>query len=172
MLEPETQLGGAGTSADSATAVFEAVNATLTAQAPKTTATTTRAATSTPTRTPIATNTARPTDTLIPFEPTFNIIPAPPLRASGTIVINGANFRPAKTFTVILDNDPSALAHGTVGLDGTLGETSIDLPENITPGSHTLTICVDCGSQVNEQAVYAVFLVADPRITATPTPTP
>jgi Domain of unknown function (DUF4397) len=172
MLEPETQLGSGGTTADSATAVYEAVNATLTAQAPQTTVTATRAATSTPTRTPIATNTPRPTNTAAAVLPTVQVAPAPPLRASGTILVNGDNFRPAKTFTVLLDNNAASLARGTTGLDGTLGETTVNLPKNITPGSHTLTICVDCGSRLSAQVVYAVFLVADPKMTATPTATP
>ncbi len=172
ILEPDTQFGGVGSASDNATAVSEAVNATLTAAAPKVTPTPTRAATATPTKTPIPTNTPRPTNTPNIPPPLVQVEPDPPDRASGTLSITGLNFVAGKSFTVTIDNDTTVVARGTIASDGSLTQTTVTLPSGLTPGNHTLTVCNDCGSGGAQQVQYAVFLVADPNVTPTATATP
>jgi hypothetical protein len=172
LLEPDTQIGGGGSTSDNATAVSEAVNATLTAQAPRVTATPSRANTSTPTRTPVATNTPRPSNTPSILPASIQVKPEPPLTALGTLTITGQNFVPGKTYDVTFDNKADIIANGTINADGSLSEITVSLAPDLVPGSHTLKICVDCGYRGRPQVQFAVFIVADPRVTPTATPQP
>jgi hypothetical protein len=172
VIQPIVQIGGIGSSEDSATAVFEGVNATLTALAPQTTATPTPASSPTATRTPVPTNTPRPTNTPAVLPPFVQLQPAPPNTTTGSLILSGQNFAPGKAFRVTVDNDSNPLLSGSVGSDGSLAEVTIALPTAVAPGTHTLKICVDCSSRGFNQVEYAVFIVADPNMTATPTATP
>ncbi len=172
LLEPDTQIGGGGSSSDNATAVSEAVNATLTAQAPRVTATPSRANTSTPTRTPVATNTPRPSNTPSILPASVQVKPEPPLTALDTITVTGQNFVPGKLYAITIDNKADIIANGTINADGSLSEVTIPLKSDLAPGSHTLKLCVDCVLRGSPLVQYAVFVVADPNVTATPTPIP
>lgn len=173
LVQPSTQLTSLFSGEGNPTAVFEAVSGTLTAEAPVviTAVIQQTPPTPTPTRTPVATNTPRPTNTPEILEPLLIINPAPPNAVSGTVNLFGQNFSPAQQYFVYLDDVNSEINNGRVNDDGTI-LASIQLPENLRPGPHFIRVCVDCRPRGALQERWALFLVSDPRITPTPTPTP
>lgn len=168
LLQPSVQISGAGSKADNATAVYEAVNATLTALAPEITATPTRANTATATRTPVPTNTPRPSNTPGAALPVLIVEPAPPNAAAGSLNVTGLNLAAEKAFTLTLDDQQTAISTGKINVDGTLTTTTISV-EGLAPGAHTLTLCVDCTARGLQQVQYAVFIVAEPNATPSAT---
>lgn len=171
LVEPSIQVTELVLGKGNPTAVFEAVAATLTSQAPVSTATPTRAFTPTPTRTPVPTNTPRPTNTPSFLQPILLVNPAPPNTALGSVNLTGQNFQPGQAYVVTLDNDTRVISSGTVNEDGTILVT-VQLPENLTPGSHIIQVCVDCRPRGAQQLALAVFLARDARITPTATAQP
>ncbi|MBL8153061.1 MAG: DUF4397 domain-containing protein [Anaerolineae bacterium] len=171
LVEPSIQVTELVTGKGNPTAVFEAVAATLTSQAPVSTATPTRAFTPTPTRTPVPTNTPRPTNTPNFLPPILLVNPAPPNTALGSVNLTGQNFQPGQAYVVTLDNDTRVISSGTVNEDGTILVT-VQLPENLAPGSHIIQVCVDCRPRGAQQLALAVFLARDARITPTATAQP
>ncbi|MEP6985424.1 MAG: DUF4397 domain-containing protein, partial [Chloroflexota bacterium] len=172
MVEPTIQITQLVQGSGNPTAVYEAVSSTLTALAPAQVAVTvTKTATPTPTRTPIPTNTPRPTNTPEFRLPLLVVNPAPPDTTSGTISLVGENFQPKLQYAITLDEGSTSILTGQVNDDGTLLE-SIPLPENLLPGIHSLRVCVDCRPRGLQQAAYAQFIVADPRVTPTATAQP
>ncbi len=173
MLEPSIQIARFDGGADSATAVYEAVGATLTALAPGTTATATRQVTPTETRTPVPTNTPYPTNT--PDVPPLQLFvnPAPPNTTVNTITVVGQNFVPDKNYIINIDGGGFVYANGRTNSDGTLS-VSITLSGEIlgAPGPHVLRICVDCTFRGANQEQYAPFVVASPLVTPTATRQP
>lgn len=171
LVEPSIQVTELVLGEGNPTAVFEAVAATLTSQAPVSTATPTRAFTPTPTRTPVPTNTPRPTNTPSFLQPLLLVNPAPPNTALGSVNLTGQNFQPGQAYVVTLDNDTRVISSGTVNEDGTILVT-VQLPENLAPGSHIIQVCVDCRPRGAQQLALAVFLARDARITPTATAQP
>ncbi len=173
LVQPATQLTSLFSGQGNPTAVFEAVSGTLTAEAPvvSTAVIQQTPPTPTPTRTPVATNTPRPTNTPEILEPLLIINPAPPNAVFGSINLFGQNFSPAQQYFVYLDTVNTDITNGRVNDDGTI-LASIQLPENLRPGPHFIRVCVDCRPRGALQERWALFIVADPRITPTPTPTP
>lgn len=173
LVQPSTQLTSLFSGEGNPTAVFEAVSGTLTAEAPviSTVIIQQTPPTPTPTRTPVATNTPRPTNTPEILEPLLIINPAPPNAVSGTINLFGQNFSPEQQYFVYLDEPNAEINSGRVNDDGTI-LASIQLPENLRPGPHYIRVCVDCRPRGALQERWELFLVADPRITPTPTPAP
>jgi hypothetical protein len=170
LLQPSTQITNVSNGQDNATAVFEAVGATLTALAPVSNVTPTRAFTPTPTRTPIPTNTPRPTNTPDFAPPQVQVFPAPPDTALATINLSGQNFAPGGYYEVRVNDNATLLAAGTVANDGSIF-TEVRLLDGLPSGAHTLQVCVNCQTRL-PQAAYAVFLVANPNITPTATAQP
>lgn len=72
---------------------------------------------------------------------------------------------------ITLDNGTVAIVSGRTNDDGSL-LGNIPLPENLPPGLHSLRVCVDCRVRGAQQAQYAQFIIADPRVTATATAQP
>lgn len=171
LLQPNVQLTDLLAGEGNATAVFEAVAATLTGQAPEVTATPTRAITPTPTRTPVPTNTPRPSNTPDLLPPTLRAEPAPPNTTLRTVLLLGENFAPGAVFTVNLVGDRRVIFQGAVNGDGTIN-VSFDLPEGLPPGAAVLRLCADCTPRGANQERYALVLVADPNVTPTATPAP
>jgi len=171
LLQPVVQFTNLAVEQGDPTAIAEAVQATLTAQAPDISPTPTSANTATPTPTPVATNTPRPTNTPNVPPPVLLLDPAPPDAASGNFTLVGQYFSPGRRFTVRLDAETRDLARGSVEEDGTLALT-VRIPIDVTPGPHTIQVCVDCRAGGVNQAQYVPLIVADPEITATATPRP
>jgi len=171
LLQPIVQFTSLAIDQGDPTAIAEAVQATLTAQAPAISPTPTSANTATATPTPIATNTPRPTNTPNVPPPMFTIDPAPPNAASDRFTLVGQHFSPGNRFTVRLDAEARDLARGTVEDDGTLVVT-VRLPADVLPGPHTIQVCADCRAGGINQAQYAPLVVADPDVTPTATPSP
>ncbi|MEZ4669315.1 MAG: DUF4397 domain-containing protein [Anaerolineae bacterium] len=171
LVQPGVQVTQLVNGEGNPTAVYEAVAATLTAAAPVSTATPTRAASPTSTRTPVLTNTPRPTNTPDNLLPILLVNPAPPETVIGSINIRGENFQPGLPYVITLDNGTVAIVSGRTNDDGSL-LGNIPLPESLPPGLHSLRVCVDCRVRGAQQAQYAQFIVADPRVTATATAQP
>jgi len=172
MVEPSIQVTQLVQGSNNPTAVYEAVSGTLTAMAPQQVAVTvTQTFTPTPSRTPVPTNTPRPTNTAEFRQPLLVVNPAPPDTTIGTISLVGENFQPKLQYAITLDEGSIPILTGQVNDDGTLLE-SIPLPENLSPGIHSLRVCADCRPRGVQQAAYAQFIVADPRITPTATAQP
>jgi len=172
MVEPTIQITELVQGSGNPTAVYEAVSGTLTAMAPAQVAVTvTQTFTSTPSRTPVPTNTPRPTNTPEFRLPLLFVNPAPPDTTIDTINLVGENFQPKLQFVITLDSGNTPILTGQVNDDGTLLAT-ITLPENLAIGIHNLRVCVDCRPRGLQQAAYAQFIKADPRITPTATAQP
>jgi hypothetical protein len=171
LLQPNVQLTDLLAGEGNATAVYEAVAATLTAQAPQMTSTPTRAITPTATRTPVPTNTPRPSNTPDLLPPVLRVEPAPPNATPRTVLLLGEHFAPGAAFSVNLVGDQTVIFQGEVGGDGTI-RTSFDLPEGLAPGVAVLRLCADCTPRGANQEQFAVVLVADPNVTPTVTPAP
>jgi hypothetical protein len=171
MLQPVVQFTSLAIERGDPTAIAEAVQATLTAQAPDISPTPTSANTATPTPTPVATNTPRPTNTPNVLPPLILVDPAAPNAASGNFTLVGQNFTPGRRYSVRLDVETRDLARGTVADDGTL-VISVRIPADVTPGPHTIQVCVDCRAGGINQAQYAPLVVANPSVTPTATPRP
>jgi hypothetical protein len=171
LLQPVVQFTSLAIDKGDPTAIAEAVQATLTAQAPAISPTPTSANTATPTPTPVATNTPRPTNTPNVMPPMVLVDPAPPDTAIGSFTIVGQYFAPGKRFGVELDNDGREIGRGFVSSDGTLVAT-VKIPVDTSPGPHTIQVCVDCRSGGVQQAAYAPLLVANPQTTPSATPKP
>ncbi len=172
MIEPDIQITELVQGSGNPTAVYEAVSGTLTAMAPVQVAVTvTQTFTPTPTRTPIPTNTPRPTNTPEFRQPLLFVNPSPPDTAIDTINLVGENFQPKLQFVITLDSGNTPILTGQVNDDGTLLAT-ITMPENLAIGIHNLRVCVDCRPRGLQQAAYAQFIKADPRITPTATAQP
>lgn len=170
LLQPGVQVTQLVMGIGNPTAVYEAVAATLTAAAPISTATPTRAASPTPTRTPVSTNTPRPSNTPDYLLPILLVNPAPPETAVDNINLRGENFQPGQPYVITLDDRVAVIISGRINDDGTLLAT-IPL-DNLSPGLHSLRVCVDCRVRGAQQAQYALFIVADPSVTATATAQP
>lgn len=172
MVEPSIQITELVQGSGNPTAVYEAVSGTLTALAPaQVSVTVTQTFTPTPSRTPVPTNTPRPTNTPEFRQPLLVVNPAPPDTAVDTINLVGENFQPKLQFVITLDSGNTPILTGQVNDDGTLLAT-ITLPENLAIGIHNLRVCVDCRPRGLQQAAYAQFIKADPRITPTATAQP
>ncbi len=172
IIQPSAQnISDSSNTQEQATAVFEAVAATLTAQSPIVEASATPPPSPTATRTPPPTNTPRPTNTPDFAAPAMQVDPAPPNTASTTLDIFGQHYAPKTPFTISLDDNASALLTGTVKDDGSISET-LELPEGLSAGPHVIRICADCRSRGAQQETFAVFLVAPANLTATPTVRP
>jgi hypothetical protein len=126
--------------------------------------------TPTPTISPVPTNTAYPTRTPEVPPPALLVDPAPPNANNGTFTLIGVNFASGERYAVRLDGGPE-LQSGRVAQDGSL-ITVVTLPTNTAPGPHIVQVCVDCERGGLQQAEYIVVVVADPNLTATPTPVP
>src|SRR5690606_13251818 len=115
-------------------------------------------------------NTPRPTNTPRVAPPSIQVDPAPPNRASGSLIVFGENFAPNVRYTVNLDNAPT-IESGLTSREGTIALT-VSLPAGIQPGPHVVRVCVDCRPGGVSQEAVAAFLVANPAITPTATPQP
>jgi hypothetical protein len=171
LLQPVVQFTTLAIDKGDPTAIAEAVQATLTAQAPDISPTPTSASTATATPTPVATNTPRPTNTPNVLPPTLVIDPAPPNTATNNFSLIGQNFAPGKRFAILLDADGRELARGTINNSGTF-QMTIKIPVDVAPGPHIIQVCVDCRAGGIQQAQYTSLLVADPNVTPSPTPKP
>ncbi len=172
MVEPTVQITQLVQGSGNPTAVYEAVSGTLTALAPVQVAVTiTQTFTPTPSRTPIPTNTPRPTNTPEYRLPLLLVNPAPPQTTLNTINLVGENFQPKLQYAITLDSSNAPILIGQINDDGTL-LASISLPENLSIGIHSLRVCVDCRARGLQQAAYAQFIIADPRVTPTATAQP
>ncbi len=168
LLQPEVQITAFGVNQSDPAIIQEQVEAILTASAPAVTVTPTSFSTATATITPVPTNTPRGTNTPTIPQPVLIVNPQPPNTAIGTIVIRAQNFSPQRRYTVRLNNEPENIS-GSINDDGTLLLT-VPIPPGFEPGPHTVRICVDCRPGGMQQEGAAVFYVADPNRTATPTP--
>lgn len=173
LLQPDVQITNLASGEGNATAVYEAVAATLTAEAPVITNTPTRSSTATPTGTPIATNTPRPSNTPSIPPPLLGIIPAPPNTTASLVTLDGLNFSPNQPYQVTLDESTTPIFDSTTNSNGSITD-SLQLPTDTLPGPHILRVCVDCqrGPRGANQIAYAVVLVASPELTPSPTPQP
>ena len=171
LMQPIVQFTTLAIDRGDPTAIAEAVQATLTAQAPAISPTPTSANTATATPTPVATNTARPTNTPSVLPPIVIINPPAPNVAAGNFTVVGQNFSPGKRFTIRLDAETRDLGRGTVADDGTLVVT-VRIPTDALSGPHTVQVCADCRAGGINQAQYAPLVVADPEVTLSPTPKP
>ncbi len=172
MVQPSVQITQLVQGLGNPTAVYEAVSGTLTSLAPPQVAVTvTQTFTPTPTRTPIPTNTPRPTNTPEFKQPLVNVNPAPPDTTIGTISLVGENFRPKLQYVITIDGDQTPILTGQVNDDGTVLAT-VPLASNLLPGVHSLRVCADCRTRGVQQAAYAQFIIADPKITPTATAQP
>jgi hypothetical protein len=167
VLQPDPQVSILGSQRGDPKLIEEIVAATLTAAAPNVTETAAVPRSPTPTISPVPTNTPRPTSTPQVKPAGIEVIPAPPNTTRDVLIIAGENFEPNANFVVTIDNGP-ALMNGRVSPDGRFS-LSFTLPINLAPGAHTLQICVDCRVGGAQQAAFAVFLLADPLISPTPT---
>lgn len=170
LVQPDVQVAGPAINRGDPEVVREQVEVALTALAPQVSPTSTAARTATPTSSPVPTNTPRPSNTPSVPPPSIAINPAPPNAAAGSFVLMGANFRPNSRYTVSFDGGPENISGGT-GEDGGF-EQNITVPVNLGPGPHIVRVCVDCRIGGAQQEVLAVFVVADPARTPTPTPLP
>jgi hypothetical protein len=168
ILQPDTQPARIEATLVDATAVSEAVRATLTAQAPKATPTPTRAITPTATPTPPPTNTPRPSNTPEYPPPAIAVDPAPPNTASGDVTVSGAYFSPGLSYRISLDNNPVG-SQGKTDDSGGMSAT-ITLPPNTDPGPHIVSVCADCRPGGANQVAYTTLLVAPPNLTPSPSP--
>jgi hypothetical protein len=171
LMQPIVQFTTLALDKGDPTAIAEAVQATLTAQAPDISPTPTSANTATPTPTPVATNTPRPTNTPDVLPPMLIIDPAPPNTAVNNFSLTGQNFAAGKRFAVLLDADGREIGRGTVSSGGNF-QLTIRIPVDVSPGPHIIQVCVDCRAGGIQQAQYASLLVADPDVTPSPTPRP
>ncbi|MEO8607718.1 MAG: DUF4397 domain-containing protein [Chloroflexota bacterium] len=171
LMQPIVQFTTLAIDKGDPTAIAEAVQATLTAQAPAISPTPTSQSTSTATPTPVATNTPRPTNTPNVLPPTLIIDPAPPDTAVNNFSLIGQNFSVGKRFVIFLDADGRELARGTVNNNGSF-QMTIKIPVDVTPGPHIIQVCVDCRAGGIQQAQYTSLLVAGPNATPSPTPKP
>lgn len=173
LLQPDVQITSLASGEGNATAVYEAVAATLTAQAPEITSTPTRSSTSTPTGTPIATNTPRPSNTPSIPPPTLGILPMPPNTTFGVVTLDGMNFSPGQPYQVTMDDSATPIFDSTTNGNGSITD-SLQLPIDTLPGPHILRVCVDCqrGPRGANQTAYVVVVVASPDLTPSPTPLP
>jgi hypothetical protein len=171
LMQPIVQFTSLAIDKGDPTAIAEAVQATLTAQAPDVSPTPTSASTATATPTPVATNTPRPTNTPNVLPPTLIIDPAPPNTAVNSFKLTGQNFAPGKRFVVFLDGDGRELVRGTLSSSGDF-QMTVKIPVDVSPGPHIIQVCVDCRAGGIKQAQYTSLLVADPDVTPSPTPKP
>jgi hypothetical protein len=171
LIQPSAQNTQESGGQAQATAVFEAVAATLTAQSPVEEASPTALPSPTATRTPPPTNTPRPTNTPEFAAPSVQVDPAPPNTVSSTLDIFGQHFAAKTTYTISLDNDGQAILTGSVQDDGSISET-LELPPGLSAGPHVVRVCADCRLRGAQQETFAVFLVAPANLTATPTVRP
>ena len=171
LIQPSAQNTQENGGQAQATAVFEAVAATLTAQSPVEEASPTALPSPTATRTPPPTNTPRPTNTPEFAAPSVQVDPAPPNTVSSTLDIFGQHFAAKTTYTISLDNDGQAILTGSVQDDGSISET-LELPPGLSAGPHVVRVCADCRLRGAQQETFAVFLVAPANLTATPTVRP
>lgn len=162
--QPRARAAEAGNPA----AISEAVAATLTAIAPVITATPTRVSSPTPTRTPLPTNTPRPTNTPNFPPPSLAVDPAPPNTTRSSIVLSGQGFPASRPFSVYLDNGTDAIHTGVTTADGLIS-TVVNLPANVTPGLHTIRVCVAGICPGNGKEGFAVILIAGRNLTPTAT---
>jgi hypothetical protein len=97
-------------------------------------------------------------------------VPAPPNAARGTLTLIGHEFPPESEFSLSIDTNATLLT----GLIDEGGEFSLvlDLPAELVPGPHVLRVCVDCRSGGTELETLANFVVADPAVESSATPTP
>ncbi len=168
LLQPEVQVSVFGVNQSDPAVVQEQVEAILTASAPAVTVTPTSFSTATATISPVPTNTPQGTNTPNIPDPVIVVNPKPPNTAVGALILRAQNFSPQRRYTVRLDNEPENIS-GSINDDGTLLLT-VPIPANFEPGTHTVRICVDCRPGGMQQEGAAVFYVADPNRTATPTP--
>jgi hypothetical protein len=168
ILQPDVQPARVEATLVNATAVNEAVQSTLTALAPKVTATPTRVITPTATPTPPPTNTPRPSNTPEFPAPSISVNPAPPNTAWSDVKLTGLYFSPGLNYRVSLDNNPN-VATGRTDASGALTAT-ITLSPDIPPGPHVITVCADCRPGGANQAAYTTLLVAAPNLTPSPSP--
>ncbi|MBZ0282821.1 MAG: DUF4397 domain-containing protein [Anaerolineae bacterium] len=173
LLQPDVQITSLSSGEGNPTAVYEAVAATLTAQAPQITSTPTRSSTATPTGTPIATNTPRPSNTPSIPPPLLGIIPSAPNTTASVVTLDGLNFSPNQPYQVTLDDSTTPIFDSTTNGNGSITD-SLQLPADTLPGPHILRVCVDCqrGPRGANQTAYAVVLVASLELTPSPTPEP
>ncbi|MBZ0286016.1 MAG: hypothetical protein K8I30_00270, partial [Anaerolineae bacterium] len=171
LMQPVVQFTSLAIDKGDPTAIAEAVQATLTAQAPAISPTPTSANTATPTPTPVATNTPRPTNTPSVLPPVLIVDPAPPNAALNSFTLTGQRFSEGKRFEVLLDADLQEIGRGTTSSSGDF-QLTVRLPVDIEPGPHIIQVCVDCRAGGVQQAQYASVVVADPDVTPSPTPRP
>jgi hypothetical protein len=172
LIQPSVQVTSLAVDTGNPQYIQEAVQATIASLVTAVTPTATGMNTATPTLTPVATNTPRATYTPSVAQPSLIIDPVPPNATTGVVTVIGQNFTPGRPYSIRIDNNPTDLANGVVNSDGTLGQV-VTLPFNISPGPHTIRICVDCLSGGNaRQEQFAVVIVADVNVTPTVTAQP
>lgn len=171
LMQPIVQFTSLAIDKGDPTAIAEAVQATLTAQAPAISPTPTSASTATPTPTPVATNTPRPTNTPNVQAPKLIIDPAPPDTALNSFSLTGQNFSAGKRFVILLDADGREIGRGTVSSGGEF-QLTVKVPADVAPGPHIIQVCADCRAGGINQAQYASVVIADPDVTPSPTPKP
>lgn len=169
VVQPQVQVTNLAINEGDPAAINEAVVATLTAAAPRVTSTSTQASTPTATPTPILTNTPRPTNTpdVLPPSVTADVLP-PNQVINGAIRLRGVNFAPNRRLSVVLDSSGDEIASGTVEDTGTFS-VDVTLPPETRPGPQSLSITVTRPDGVR-QVVYLLILVAEARLTPSPTP--
>jgi hypothetical protein len=118
----------------------------------------------------VPTNTPRPSNTP-PVKPaSIQVNPAPPNTVRTSFIVTGEGLDSGSRYTVNIDESPD-LSSGQVSQDGTIA-VAVDVPPGLQPGPHTVRVCVDCRSNGAQQEAFAVFVVANPNVSPTPTPEP
>ena len=168
VLEPDPQVSILAMRRDDPQLVEDRVVATLTASAPEATQFVQQVNTPTATISPVPTNTPRPTNTPPVKPPSIQVNPAPPNTVTTSFAVHGESFSPNTRYVVSLDNGPSLLS-GRVADDGTIAVT-VQVPANMSAGPHVVRVCVDCRTNGAQEEAVAVFIVADPNVSPTPTP--
>jgi len=171
VVQPQVQVTNLSINEGDPTAIAEAVQATLTAAAPRLTSTPTPASTPTATPTPVLTNTPRPTNTPNVLPPSISVDIAPPNQVfGGTFILTALNFTPGRRYTVVLDSLEEELATGVVEVNGSFTVT-ITIPSElqVPPGPQSVSVRVNRLDGI-QQVAYALILLADARLTPSPTP--
>lgn len=170
VLQPDPQISLLAMRRDDPELVEDRINATLTALAPQITQTAEQAITPTPTISPVPTNTPRPSNTPPAKPAAIQVNPAPPNAVRDSFIVSGEGLESRRRFTININESPDLLS-GQVNEDGTIA-VAVNVPADLQPGPHTVRVCVDCRLNGAQQEAFAVFIVADPSVSPTPTPQP
>ncbi|MBN8591800.1 MAG: DUF4397 domain-containing protein [Anaerolineae bacterium] len=171
VVQPQVQITNLAINEGDPEAIAEAVQATLTAAAPRVTSTPTQASTPTATPTPVLTNTPRPTNTPNVLPPAISVDLVPPNQViGGTFTLRAVNFAPGRRYSVVLDSIGEEIATGTVEPNGSFSVVITIPPElQLAAGPQSVSVTVNRPDGIR-QVAYALILLADVRLTPSPTP--